>query len=310
MAFDVTALAAYIEDQDFDLLAQMQATGSMAEWANIQIGIKGSSHLQFLTTDVVFAADACSRVGADTTTFTQRTLTVGAIQISEDLCPKDLNGFWTQTLTKIGTAGEQELPSGIEGLWMEKKVNAIQNQLAISDWQGDLGSGTNNLSYYDGALLIIDADGTVIDGNTAGVTVAVGITEANIIPILQAMWKALPDNMKMMTNVNFNLGMDVYACYVNALINANMFHFKGEDGVLKLIGTEVGLRQSTGLTGTDRIILTNDNNITIGMDGDGEEDSLEVWFSQDDRVVKYNTQFKRGYQHSFGNQIVEFTLVP
>jgi len=98
MAFDVTALAAYIEDQDFPLIAQMQAVGGLAERANIQTGIKGSSHLQFLSTDVVFQADACSRTGADTTTLVQRTITVGAIQVNEDLCTKDLNGFWTQTI--------------------------------------------------------------------------------------------------------------------------------------------------------------------------------------------------------------------
>ena len=48
MAFDVTALSAYIEDQDFPLVAQMQMVGGLAERANIQTGIKGSSHLQFL----------------------------------------------------------------------------------------------------------------------------------------------------------------------------------------------------------------------------------------------------------------------
>ena len=310
MAFDVTELSAYIEDQDFPLVAQMQATGSIAEWANIQTGLKGSSNLQFLSTDVVFASDSCSRTPADTTAFTQRTITVGTIQISENLCTKDLNGFWTQTKVRQGVSGETEIPQPIEGVWMDKKINAIQNQLAISDWQGDTASGTNNLSYYDGALKIIDADVTTIDGNPTGITVATGIDETNIISILQGMWKLLPDNMKAMTNVNFNLGWDLYSCYINALINANLFHFKGEDGNTTLHGTNVGIRPQTGLTGTDRIVLTNDDNVTIGMDGENEEDNLEVWYSQDDRINKFNTAFKRGYQHAFGNQIVEFTLVP
>ena len=135
MSFNVAALSAYIEDSDFALLAQMQATGGLAEVATLQQGIKGSSHLQFLSTDVVFQADACSRTGADTTTFTQRTITVGAIQVNEDLCTKDLNGFWTQTMVRIGAEGEKEIPGGIESVWLETKLNKMANQLTISDFQ-------------------------------------------------------------------------------------------------------------------------------------------------------------------------------
>ena len=57
MAFNVTALAAYIEDRDFALMSQMQAVGGLMDIATIQVGLKGSSNLQFLDTDVVFAAD-------------------------------------------------------------------------------------------------------------------------------------------------------------------------------------------------------------------------------------------------------------
>ena len=302
MGFNTAGLTAYIEDQDFALMAQMQATGDLADIANIQTGVKGSTHLQFLTTDVVFAADACSRSAADTTTFSQRTLVVGAIQISENLCPKDLNGFWTQTLVKIGKAGEEELPAGIEGVWADKKMNAIKNQLAISDIQGDLLSATNNLSYYDGLLVNVDADGTVVNYNNG----ETDITVANVISILQGMWLELPDNMMNMMNVSFLVGWDTYQLYVNALINANLFHYKGEDGVTKLHGTNVSIKPMTGFTGTKRIVLTNEDNLTVGMDG-SDDDSLEVWYSQDDRVVKFNTNFKRGIQHAFGNQIVEFT---
>ena len=44
-------------------------------------------------------------------------------------------------------------------------MNALQNALTISDFQGDTLSATNNLSYYDGLLKIVDA-GAAVDGNT------------------------------------------------------------------------------------------------------------------------------------------------
>ena len=177
MAFNVAALAAYIEDQDFALMSQMQAVGGLMDVATIQVGLKGSSNLQFLNTDVVFAADGCTRVSSDTSTFTQRTIVVGDIQAGENLCVKDLNGTWLQTMVAQGCSNENELPVPIEQIWSEDKMNSIRNALDVADWQGDLASGTNNLSYYDGLLLIIDA-GAAIDGNAVGgITVATGITD-------------------------------------------------------------------------------------------------------------------------------------
>lgn len=313
MSFNVAALSAYIEDSDFALLAQMQATGGLAEVATLQQGIKGSSHLQFLSTDVVFQADACSRTGADTTTFTQRTITVGAIQVNEDLCTKDLNGFWTQTMVRIGAEGEKEIPGGIESVWLETKLNKMANQLTISDFQGDLASGTNNLSYYDGLLVIADADGTVIDGNTGAVTVATTISTTNVLDILDGMWSSIPDNISEATDLSLWVPTSVYKKYIIALKNANLFHISVEDGTEKLYGTNVAIRPTVGLPGAagqERMILTRDSNITIGSDGDKEEDNLEIWYSQDDRVNKMNITFKRGIQYNFGNEIVEFTLVP
>jgi len=310
MAFDVTALSAYIEDEDFALMSQMQATGGLSDIADIQVGLKGSSNLQFLNTDVVFAADGCSRVSTDTTTFTQRTITVGAIQAGENLCIKDLNGYWTQKMVKQGCAGEEELPTPIEQVWVEDKLNTISNALDVADWQGDTLSGTNNLSYYDGFLKIIDA-ASYTDGNPTAITVATGITEANIIGILQGIWKLIPENILHHEDLYIFMGNDVYRCYVNALINANLFHYVGEDGVSKLHGTNVNIMPQVGLTGTDRLIANRAANMVIGMDGSDDEDQLKVRLDPvTEKQVLFDVCFKRGTQIRFADEGVEFTLVP
>ena len=314
MAFDVTALTAYIEDQDFPLIAQVQATGGLAEWVNIQAGIKGSSHLQFLDSDVIFGSDSCGRTPAGTTTFTQKTLTVGAIAISEDLCVKDLIGFWTQTMMKEGANTEDELPNEINQLWLDTKMNKLKNQLAISDFQGDTGSGTNNLSYYDGLLKIVDADASVIDGNTGLVTVANTISTANVLAILDAMWTAIPDNISEESDLALWMPTSVYKKYVIALKNANLFHFKGEDGIETLYGTDLRIRKTIGLpsaAGSERMIIMRDSNCTIGVDGTGDEDAVDVRVNPaTNKSVFYDVTFKRGVQYAFGDEIVEFTLVP
>ena len=313
MAFDLSALSAYIEDQDFPLIAQMQATGGLAEVADIQTGIKGSSNLQFLSTDVVFGSDSCTRTGADTTTFSQRTITVGPIAVAENLCIKDLNGYWAQVLVKKGAAGEEEMPAEIEAVYMAKKMNALQNALTIADFQGDTASGTNNLSYYDGLLKIVDA-GAAVDGNTGAVTVATGISSSNVLDILDAMWSSIPDNISEAEDLSLWVPTSVYKKYVVALKNANLFHYSGDGEQVNLYGTNVALRSTVGLpgaAGTERMILTRNSNIVIGLDGDSDEDQMSVRLDPvSEKSIFFDVTFKRGVQVRFVDEVVEFTLVP
>jgi hypothetical protein len=311
MAFDLSALSAYIEDQDFPLIAQMQATGGLAEVADIQTGIKGSSNLQFLTTDVVFGSDSCTRTGADTTSLTQRTITVGAIAVSEDLCIKDLNGYWAQVLVRQGAAGEEEMPAEIEAVYMEKKMNALANALTISDFQGDTLSGVNNLSYYDGLLKIVDA-GAAVDGNTGSVTVGTGISSSNVLDILDGMWESIPDNISEADDLSLWVPTSVYKKYVIALKNANLFHYSGDGEQVNLYGTNVALRSTVGLpgaAGSERMILTRNSNIVIGMDGDADEDAMKVRLDPvTEKNIFFDVTFKRGVQVRFVDEVVEFTL--
>ena len=311
MAFDVTALAAYVEQEDFALMSQMQATGGMQDIAKIQVGIKGSSALQFMNTDVVFQADSCSRSASGTTTFSQRTITVGDVAIHEDLCVKDLNGFWAQTLVAQGCAGEESLPTPIEQIFIEDKLNGIKNALDVADWQGLIGSATNNLSYYDGWIEVIDTAAASVNGNPTAITAGTGITDANVIGILQGMWKLIPESILAQEDLYFFLGSDVYRSYVNALINANLFHFIGEDGIATLFGTDVKVSRQVGLTGTNRIFLGRGSNFVLGMDGSDDEDSYKIRLDPvSEKSILYDACFKRGTQVAFPDEIVEFTLVP
>ena len=313
MAFSLGTLSAYIEDQDFPLIAQMQATGGLAEVVDIQTGIKSSSHLQYLSTDCIFGSDSCARTASGTTSLTQSLLTVGAIAISEDVCIKDLNGYWAQVLVKKGAAGEEEMPGEIEAVYMAKKMNAIKNALTLADVQGDTLSGNNQLSYYNGLLKIVDA-GAPVNGNTGGVTVATTISTSNVLDILDAMWSSIPDNISEAEDLSLWVPTSVYKKYVVALKNANLFHYSADGEQVKLYGTNVALRASVGFpgaAGSERMILTRDSNIVIGMDGDADEDQMKVRLDPvSEKNIFFDVTFKRGVAVRFIDEVVEFTLVP
>jgi len=201
----------------------------------------------------------------------------------------------------------------IEAVYMEKKMNAMKNQLTISDFQGDTLSGVNNLSYYDGLLKIVDA-GAAVDGNTGAVTVATGISSSNVLDILDGMWESIPDNISEADDLSLFVPTSVYKKYVVALKNANLFHYSGDGEQVNLYGTNVALRSTVGLpgaAGSERMILTRNSNVVIGCDGDQEEDQMKVRLDPvTEKNIFFDVTFKRGVQVRFVDEVVEFTLVP
>jgi hypothetical protein len=48
------------------------------------------------------------------------------------------------------------------------------------------------------------------------------------------------------------------------------------------------------------------SNIFLGVDLQGEEERFEMWYSQDDRNVKFHASLKIGVQFAFMDEIVKF----
>lgn len=311
MSYDVSALAAYIENRDFPLVAKLQFDPELrASRATIQDGVKGSSNLHFLESDVVFQADDCTRTASGTTTFTDKTLTVGKIAIAEDLCNDDLEGKWAQILLRQGVMeGRQVLPEEIAEIYMEEKMVKYKQAIAVADWQGDTASGTANLQRYDGWIKLIDA-GSPIDGNTGGVTVATGITTANILDILDAMYLARPSELRGRADVTIDMPQEVYDMYIVALKNANLYHYVSSENESLLYGTNVKINADYGLNGTNRMFLTYDSNLVIGVDSENDGEFRMRIDPVTEKKILVDANFKRGCQVQFIESVVEFTLVP
>jgi len=48
------------------------------------------------------------------------------------------------------------------------------------------------------------------------------------------------------------------------------------------------------------------SNIFLGVDLISEEDQFELWYSQDDRNVKFSANLKIGVQIAFPDEVVKF----
>ena len=313
MAFDVTALPAYTEQHAMDLIVKSVAGGRLAQYANIQPDVKTTTTINILDTDVVFQADGCSRSASGTTTLSQRNLTPGAVAIHEDLCMTDLAAKYTALMLRQGlTAEKEEVP--FAELYFSQKIARVQKAIEVADWQGDTTSGTANLNKYDGLVKIIGA-ATAVNGNPTGITVATGITNANVIGILTGMAELMPEDIMDADDLKLFVGMDTFLKYQKAIADGNYFHYVVEGGYtaeLPLIGfPNVTVCATPGLSGlaAGNCFLMRASNIYIGVDLPEEESNdVRSWYDPNDRIFKVTMAFRRAVNVAFPDQVVEFIL--
>lgn len=319
MAFDVSGLSNYTKENEAMLVTSLVTGAKTASiiyaQGNLQTGVKSAEKINIMETDATFqAGGTCGFNASGTTTFTQRTLTVGKIKVHEALCPKTLEAKYTQ---KALTIGSQYNTIAFAQEYLGKKNAVIQKQLDTAIWQGDTASGNANLNKFDGLLKLIDAAvGPVAVNNAAYIAgapilIADGIVAANVEKIFDGMYKALPAQLLGQDDVKIFCGWDVFRTYTIALKNANLFHYVGkadENGELVLPGTNITIIAVHGLNGTNRIIATNLSNLFIGTDMVNEEEKYELFWAKEADEMRYMVEWKMGVQFAFPEQIAQFKL--
>lgn len=306
---NTAGLTAYVDENKTELLYQLQMASEITPYASIESGVKGTRRLHFVTTTATFQSDACSYNASDTTTFTEKDVTVGAIAIMEDICVKSLNSFWTEQIIAKGSRGEEAIPSEIATAWMEKKLNVVKRQINVADWQGDTTSGTANLNKYNGLLKEIFADASTVDGNSTNATT---FTISNVLANMQDMYLQIPEDLRSGapdgSQLVWFLPQAWYDLYIIAGRNANLFHHDISENTQNYHGTNIKLVPQVGLASQNKMVITTTDNIVIAMDGDMEEDELDVWYSKDDRINHSLIAFKRGITYKYSSYIVRWGL--
>lgn len=311
--FNTAGLGDFINEQDRpDYLTEAMFEGRTAQLVTIQDGIKYADKLNYLEVDVFFQdGEDCGFTASGDARFPQKDIEVYPVKINMQFCPKKLRKKWNRIYLQPGVY-QDDMP--FEEAFATYMTGKIREQMEIMYWQSDIGAGAGNLQFFDGFLTQIDA-GSPIDGNTGNVDVATGITAGNVVAIFDAMWEELPAKLEG-KNVAYFCGWDVFKLLISALKNANLFHYDGvsgtpyQTGELTLPGTGLTIYATHGLTGTDRIFLTQPENLYIGTDMRGEEEEFRIWYSQDTDLIKFRLDASIGTQVAFDDEVVEFTLVP
>ena len=315
MAFNVSALTNYVKEDERSLftasLFDAKTQQLIQSAGNVMVEVKSAATVNIMDTDAAFQDDSgCAFNASGTTTFTQRTLTVGKIKVEEALCPKDLEAKYLQKALPAGT-NYTEIIFAQE--YTSRKAGKIAEQVETAIWQGDTLSANINLNKFDGFQKIIGAAAGVVDANTTAYVSATvtGLNVSNILSVVKGIKNAIPARVKGKDDVKIFCGWDTFDLIVDAHVNANLFNYGSQnigDGEFIIPGTRYTVVAVHGLDGTNDLYAMRTSNMFFGTDLISDQDQFEMWYSQDDRNVKFHVGFKAGVQIAFPSEIVKFIV--
>ena len=324
MGYNATGLAAYTK-QNVDLLVknsvfEARTQKEILALGNVRVGVKSSEAIGRMDTDVFFQDDsACGFNASGTTTFTQRTLTVGKVKVNEILCDKDLEPYYTQQALK---AGGQYDSLTFAADYSDQKAKKIAEALEVALWTANStgSAGTNGLgNKFDGIkTLITAAGGSVVNANTTGYygTPATTINSATIAKnAVLAVIRALPAKIQGKDDVRIFCGWTTFSYLIQAYVDQNLFHFAPDakwdenNAVFTIPGSNYKIIPVHGLDSADAdacIYAFRMSNIFLGTDLLDEENKFWIRWSEDDENIKFTARMKIGVQFAFVDEIVKF----
>jgi hypothetical protein len=307
MAFDLTALTAYVDEQRMDLIKKSILGGRTLSLISIQPNIKSAATINIIDTDLVAQAGACGWDPDGTTELKQVELSVCPIKINEELCIDDLEAFYTQAMMRPGSYNT-EIP--FEGIYAEQKSEKIAALIEDIIWRGDT-DGSGNLALCDGFLKQFGASGSgVIDGNPAGLT---AINASNIIDIVDEQVQLIPADIIDADDLYIMCGYDFYRLYAKALRDANLFHYNGAENQgmefsQVVPGTNVRIVATRGLNNTNELVTTRAVNLYFGTDLLNDYEDFTIIYDNVEDNVKFRSKFKLGVATAFPEFVVHFDL--
>ena len=316
MAFSVSTLANYTKENEALLVTASvlgAKTASLIKSAgNVMVGVKSAETINIMDTDAFFqAGGTCGWNASGTTSFTQRTVTVGKVKVQEALCPKTLEAKYLQKALPTGSMYDS-IP--FEQEYTDKKALTIASQLETAIWQGDSASANGNLNKFDGLIKLIGAASGVVDANVSGFVSGAplsSITASNVISLLDGVYKAIPAKVVAADDMTIFVGQDTFRTYTIALKNANMFNyaFDGKaDSEFVLPGTSIKVVAVAGLNGTSDVFALRLSNLFLGTDLLNEEEKFEIFFAKEADEVRFACEFKMGVNIAFPDEIVKVIM--
>ena len=288
MAINVSALTAYVDEQRLPLIRKTIFAAPSVKHFNLQTGVKHSAALNILNTTVAFGDGAtCGWDEAGSSAFSQRTLEVGNYKVNMSFCDKAMLKYWNGYDVRVA-AGQKTLP--FEEDFVNGVIDGVAEKLETIIWQG-----VKATDKIDGILTILGKEGTVIKSE-AGTTIYDSVLNA---------YKAIP--AKKLDKAVLFIGVDKFRDLVLELTAKNLYHYNpavDEKMEIVLPVTNTRVIAVSGLNGKASVVAADPENIYYGVDMEGDEETFDLWYSQDNQEFRLAINFNAGVQVAFPDEVV------
>ena len=290
--FLVSSLPDYVQTNREILVKSFGLVGTATRSRiGLQTGIKKDAYLNYLDLSAVFQDGSnCAFNPLDEITLTQREINTAAIKVDGQICPETLLGKYAEYLVRIN-ATENDLP--FEQYIVDTLIAQINKQIETLIWTGD----TSGTDLIDGFLTQFSADGNVISVTLTGVAAA--------YDAVKTVYFAMPEEALEKGGAIF-VDPAIFRALLNDLVVLNYYHYdmgNGNPEEILLPGTDVRVIKTAGLANTKAIVGTFADNLVYGTDMENDNEAVDIWWSQDDRMFKYEAKWNSGVAYHFSDQV-------
>ena len=319
MAFSLSALTAYVEENKADLIMKPITGSKIFDLIDVRQGIKSGMKIPILeSTAPAQSGAACGFTSSGTTTVSQTTLNTSYIKVQEALCLQDLEAYFTQ---KYLPSGSKEETTFLEADIINRKLANIASKVGQMIMQG--GTTYTNDSYLKQLNGFISQVDTA--GNAVAATQTAGLTTANIRTVVEEIiFQKLPLAISETGDEVVFLGVDNYRILLQKLMQDGAFFYQPSatnftSNEITYPGTNVrviGLNEmnsgnpvDTGSLPTqvkNRILAGSLKNFVAGFDVRADLSDFDVWYSKDNQQLRFNCRFNIGCVNHFVDQLVQY----
>jgi len=298
MAFNVGSISTYVDQLKQELITASVLQGETLNLISVIPGIKYSEALNQLSNTISVQNATCGFTSNGSLALSQRNITVTALEVKEELCPKTLEKYWMGQKMKPGTPKD----ATFEEIFSKSYVEKINEFNEMTLWQGNTSSTGNTYCKFDGfyALLTGETSKIQLTGTSSGVTSSVAFIDAVVAKIPAAILSR-NDLYIFMSYAN-------YVVYVQNLRALNLYQFtSGDMGTnysTKVPGTTITVKATHGLDGTNYLVATYAENLIAGCDLENEDEKFSMLYDPYQDNVKVNIQWKLGAQIAFPQHVV------
>ena len=290
--FLVSGLPAYVATNRDMIIKSFGLVGTGTRGRiGLQTGVKHTAALNYLDLTAAFQdGSGCGFNPLDEIALTQKNIVAAAIKVDGQICPETLLGKYAEYLVRVN-ATENELP--FEQYIIDTLVKQINKGIETLIWQGDTG----NSDLIDGFLTQMAADGNVIPVTLTGVTAA--------YDAVKTVYFAMPEETLERGGAIF-VDPAIFRALLNDLVVLNYYHYdmgNSNPEEILLPGTDVRVIKTPGLAGTNTIVGTFADNLVYGTDMENDNEDVDLWWSQDDRLFKYEVKWNSGVAYHFSDQV-------